>query len=60
MNEKGRFITAREKPALTLVAPTLITDDNDELEALQLDAPNMDTLKIPLPLTATDIISMKY
>ncbi|KXJ17521.1 mitochondrial amidoxime-reducing component 1 [Exaiptasia diaphana] len=55
LNEKDRLVTAREKPKLQLVTPTLQTTSSGELESLSLNAPNMDTLTIKMPLVNTTI-----
>ena len=42
---QGRFITQRERPRMCLVRTTLLDD------ALLLDAPGRDTLRLPLPVS---------
>ncbi|KAK3730362.1 hypothetical protein QZH41_014839 [Actinostola sp. cb2023] len=54
LNEKDRFISARERPALALVKPSIIAANN----GLCLDAPNMETLEVALPLNTTEFKSI--
>eukprot|EP01089_Gocevia_fonbrunei_P006479 TRINITY_DN1718_c0_g1_i2.p1 TRINITY_DN1718_c0_g1~~TRINITY_DN1718_c0_g1_i2.p1 ORF type:complete len:152 (+),score=19.03 TRINITY_DN1718_c0_g1_i2:77-532(+) len=42
--DRNRFLTQRQKPILVLIAPTI----NEEKGVLEINAPNMPTLQVPL------------
>jgi hypothetical protein len=54
LNQKGKMMTGRQDPTLALVTPSLTCGNDGDIENMCLDAPNMETLKVELPVNTQE------